>query len=95
MHSTRNDDATDQRTRPRLRGRGSLVVLLTLLLLFLLIAFLPPLVNVSRFQKRIAGNISTALGRPVHFGLRSVLSQSYAPTKCKSHYASVLSGTLM
>ena len=67
MHSTRNDDATDQRTRPRLRGRGSLVVLLTLLLLFLLIAFLPPLVNVSRFQKRIAGNISTALGRPVHF----------------------------
>ena len=67
MHSTHTDDATDQRTRPRSRGRGSLIVLLTLLLVFLLIAFLPPLVNVSRFQKRIASNISTALGRPVHF----------------------------
>ncbi len=67
MHSTRTDDATDQRTRPLSRGRGSLVVLLTLLLVFLLIAFLPPLVNVSRFQKRIASNISSALGRPVHF----------------------------
>jgi hypothetical protein len=67
MHSTRTDDATDQRTRPWSRGRGSLIVLLTLLLVFLLIAFLPPLVNVSRFQKRIASNISTALGRPVHF----------------------------
>jgi hypothetical protein len=49
------------------RGRSSLIVLFILLLILVLIVVLPPLVNVSRFQKRIANNISTALGRPVHF----------------------------
>jgi AsmA protein len=37
------------------------------LFFILLVVFLPPLVNVSRFQQRIASNISSALGRPVHF----------------------------
>ena len=49
------------------RGRISLIVLFILLLVLVLIIVLPPLVNVSRFQKRIANNISNALGRPVHF----------------------------
>ncbi|QNI37934.1 AsmA family protein [Edaphobacter albus] len=35
----------------------------TLVLLF----FLPPLVNVSRYQRRIATSISNSIGRPVHF----------------------------
>ncbi len=61
------DDATAQAAQPRSRGRISLFILFALLVLFLLIAFLPPLVNVSRFQHRIAANISSALGRPVHF----------------------------
>jgi AsmA family len=52
---------------PASRGRISLIVLFILLLVMVLIVVLPPLVNVSRFQKRIANNISTALGRPVHF----------------------------
>lgn len=67
MHSTDADNETAPSAQPRSRGRISLVVLLVLLVLFLLIAFLPPLVNVSRFQQRIASNISVALGRPVHF----------------------------
>jgi AsmA protein len=67
MPSTHTDDETDQETRPPSRSRSHFIVLFTLLVVFLLIAFLPPLINVSRFQQRIASNISTALGRPVHF----------------------------
>lgn len=67
MHPTHTDDETDQGTRPPSRSRSRVMVLLTLLVVFLLIAFLPPLFNVSRFQHRIAANISAALGRPVHF----------------------------
>lgn len=67
MPPTDTDDETAQGAQPRSRGRISFVVLFVLLVVFLLIAFLPPLVNVSRFQERIASNISRALGRPVHF----------------------------
>jgi hypothetical protein len=67
MPSTHTDEETDQETRPPSRSRSHFVVLFILLVFFLLIAFLPPLINVSRFQQRIASNISTALGRPVHF----------------------------
>jgi AsmA family len=67
MPPTDTDDETAQGAQPRSRGRISLVILFALLVVFLLIAFLPPLVNVSRFQQRIASNISNALGRPVHF----------------------------
>jgi AsmA family len=67
MHSTGTDDETAQAAQPRSSGRISLIILFALLILFLLIAFLPPLVNVSRFQQRIAANIGNALGRPVHF----------------------------
>ncbi|HWZ52783.1 MAG TPA: AsmA family protein [Granulicella sp.] len=37
-----------------------------LLLAILLLALVPPLVNVSRFKHRIVTSISTTLGRPVH-----------------------------
>jgi AsmA protein len=37
------------------------------LLVLLLALFLPPYINVGRHQRRIAGNIGSALGRPVHF----------------------------
>jgi hypothetical protein len=37
-----------------------------LLLAILLLALIPPLVNVNRFQRRIVTSISTTLGRPVH-----------------------------
>jgi len=67
MHSTRTDDEMNQTPRRLTRGRRRLILLFTLLLVVLLLVFLPPIVNVSRFQKRIASNISAALGRPVHF----------------------------
>ncbi|MDP9122863.1 MAG: AsmA family protein, partial [Acidobacteriota bacterium] len=36
------------------------------MLLLLCLVFIPPLLNVSRFQRRITSNLSGALGRPVH-----------------------------
>jgi hypothetical protein len=45
--------------------RRFLVVYLVLLV-FLLLALLPPLINVNRFKRRIVTSISTTLGRPVH-----------------------------
>jgi hypothetical protein len=69
MHTTplQSDAATHQPTPFFSRGRRRLIVLATLLVLLISIAVLPPLVNVNRFQKRIARNISSALGRPVYF----------------------------
>jgi AsmA protein len=48
-------------------SRRRLVVLLAAGLAFLLVLFLPPYINVSRYQRRVARNIGNALGRPVHF----------------------------
>jgi AsmA protein len=73
MHPTHTDNETDQEMRPRSRGRSRIVGLLVLLLALILLVFLPPLINVSRFQNRIARNISAALGRPVHFDRVSLM----------------------
>ena len=48
-------------------SRRRLVVLLAAGLALLLALFLPPYINVSRYQRRVARNIGAALGRPVHF----------------------------
>ncbi len=45
--------------------RRSFVLLLALVAL-LLLAIVPPLISVNRFQRRIATSISQSLGRPVH-----------------------------
>mgnify|MGYP001555279920 FL=1 len=59
----------DQRITPAARRArrfpGLLFLALTILLL-LMLTLLPPLVSVSRFQRRIATSISQSLGRPVH-----------------------------
>ena len=47
--------------------RHRIVVVLGFVLIILLLAFIPPLINVSRLQQRIAHNISASIGRPVHF----------------------------
>jgi AsmA protein len=52
---------------PRSRARRTSVYLLIVLVVLLLLVFLPPLINVSGFQRRVDENISAALGRPVHF----------------------------
>jgi hypothetical protein len=49
------------------RGRRRLIVAAATLVVVLLALLLPPYINVSRYQRRVARNISAALGRPVHF----------------------------
>ncbi len=69
MHSTNTHSDAETELDPgsshRLRRRVALI--LSLILVVLLLVFIPPLVNVNRFQRRVDRNISTAIGRPVHF----------------------------
>jgi hypothetical protein len=69
MHSTNTHPDAEAELDPgsshRLRRR--LALILSLVLVLLLLAFVPPLINVNRFQRRVDRNISTAIGRPVHF----------------------------
>lgn len=46
--------------------RLRLAAIAAAVLFLLLLVVVPPLLNVSRFQRRIARNISASLGRPVH-----------------------------
>ncbi len=62
-----DEEAAIDEAGPRSRGRRRFAYLLIALLVVLLLAFIPPLINVSRFQRRVDANISAALGRPVHF----------------------------
>jgi hypothetical protein len=61
------NDETGQDTRPAPRGYRSVIVIFCVLFAILLLTLVPPLINVSRFQRRIEGNISNSVGRPVHF----------------------------
>lgn len=68
QHTDTHSDAEPELEFPsnhKLRRR--LAFLLTIVLVILLLAFIPPLINVSRLQRRIARNISASIGRPVHF----------------------------
>jgi AsmA protein len=57
----------DQQLEPkRRRRRPSVMMALALLLVMLLLALTPPLLNVSRYQRRIVTSMSESLGRPVH-----------------------------
>lgn len=64
------DASAGARRRPR--GQRRLIALFCVLLAILLLTFIPPLLNVSRFQQRIARNISASIGRPVHFSKLSL-----------------------
>ncbi len=61
------NDETDHDTRPAPRGYRGAIVIFCVLFAILLLTLVPPLINVSRFQRRIEGNISNSVGRPVHF----------------------------
>src|SRR5437868_11313602 len=67
MHSTETHSGAELETSSPNRMRHRLAIVLTLVLVILLLAFIPPLINVSRLQRRIARNISASIGRPVHF----------------------------
>jgi len=62
-----HDEEQEIEAGPPGRLRRRLGFALIVVLVILLLAFIPPLINVSRFQRRVGGNISAALGRPVHF----------------------------
>lgn len=49
------------------RTRRRLIAAVAAVLALLLLVFLPPYINVSSYQRRVARNISASLGRPVHF----------------------------
>src|SRR5215469_17493811 len=46
--------------------RRRIAIMLMVLLGILLLVLVPPLINVNRFQRRIATSIGGSLGRPVH-----------------------------
>ena len=61
------DPTSDQEEASRAdRTRRRLLTLACAALLLFLLAVLPPLISVNRYQRRIAASISASLGRPVH-----------------------------
>lgn len=63
---TSNEQIEDDELPDLSRLRSRLVWTLSVLLVVVILVFIPPLISVSRFQRRIASNLSAALGRPVH-----------------------------
>jgi len=65
-------EATDDQPEPEIRyeRRGPFhwrfLLIYLIVIGFALLALLPPLVNVSRFKRRIVTSISASIGRPVH-----------------------------
>jgi len=62
------DDSSEPETRYERRGpfHWRFMLIYLILIGLILLAVLPPLVNVSRFKRRIVTSISTSIGRPVH-----------------------------
>src|SRR5438105_14624795 len=67
MHPTDTNDEAELESFSPHRLRRRIAFILSIVLITLVLAFIPPLINVSRFQRRIANTISSAIGRPVHF----------------------------
>lgn len=59
-------DSSEPITAESGRRRQSVMMALALVLVLLLLAITPPLLNVSRYQRRIVASMSASLGRPVH-----------------------------
>lgn len=57
----------DDQPGPPGRARRRIAYVLLGVLVVLLLLFIPPLINVSRFQHGVDRDISAALGRPIHF----------------------------
>ena len=53
-----HDDEQEVEAAPPGRLRRRLALALSAVLVILLLAFIPPLINVSRFQRRVDGNTS-------------------------------------
>ncbi len=59
-------ESSEQMTAEHGRRRQSVMMAVALILVLLLLAITPPLLNVSRYQRRIVTSMSESLGRPVH-----------------------------
>jgi AsmA protein len=57
---------TDEQIPIKRGRRHTVTMVLALLLVMLLLALTPPLLNVGRYQRRIVTSMSESLGRPVH-----------------------------
>jgi AsmA protein len=62
------DESSEPQTRYERRRpfHWRFILIYLILIGLILLAVLPPLVNVSRFKRRIVTSISTSIGRPVH-----------------------------
>jgi len=67
QESNPNYDLSDAESSFAVTHRRLIALFIALVALLLLLLLLPPLLNVSRLQRRVARNISASLGRPVHF----------------------------
>ncbi|RXH54421.1 AsmA family protein [Granulicella sibirica] len=56
----------EKQTAPRAPFFRRIWIALVILIALLLMVFLPPYINVNRYQRRITQSISASLGRPVH-----------------------------
>ena len=59
-------ESSEQITAGHGRRRQGVMMALALIAVILLLALTPPLLNVSRYQRRIVTSMSESLGRPVH-----------------------------
>jgi AsmA protein len=59
-------DSSEQIAAQRDRRRQGVMIALAFILVLLLLALTPPLLNVSRYQRRIVTSMSESLGRRVH-----------------------------
>lgn len=66
-HAEWSDAALDAEPVIGRRGWLRLAWIGALIVVVVLLVTLPPLVNVNRYQKRVAQAISASIGRPVHF----------------------------
>jgi AsmA protein len=66
LHDKYRMDSSEQIPAKRGWRRPSVMMALALILILLLLALTPPLLNVSRYQRRIVTSMSQSLGRPVH-----------------------------
>lgn len=62
-----SQDAAGARTR-RFTSRRIVAGILIVIVVAATLVILPPLINLNRYQRRIAVNIGNSLGRPVHLG---------------------------
>ena len=68
MRSLEELVSSEESQSPRPFPWMRVVLVATILVLFLMAIFLPPLINLGKYRRRITASMSEALGRPVYVG---------------------------